>query len=573
MPESSSHPEIKNPFLKEFLQAPLTQSERDFLQSNLTESESSASFAGLPGFGTGGMRATVALGSNHLNRYVIARLNLALGKILSTEFPGGKVVIGYDSRLTSVEFSRIAYHILKSFGMQVKVFKRVVPTPMVSFAIRELKAHSGIVITASHNPPEYNGFKVYWNDGAQIISPYDKNIEALFKQLSFADVPEQVHHYAETKVEPADLIEEEITAAYLERLKKEAFVTTGEKKKAILYSPLHGTGGWIFERAFAELNFKNFSIIASQKEPDGNFPATKSANPEDKIAFEALVAEGLKKQIPTLIATDPDADRVGVAVLKNKDYHFLTGNQIGSLLLQSIGAAQRGKDGYICKTIVTTELQKRIADDMGFETIETLTGFKFIAEVVGNDPERYIFGGEESYGYLPVPWVRDKDSLSAAVALAELAENSDLLESLDQLHLKYGIYTERLHNVQLSANGTVSMQQIMGKFENPAELLHNALPGYQIFDVLDLRKSGAVPKSDRARHLKSTLPAADVIQYWLEPEGRLTIRPSGTEPKIKIYLSIRTEPPSDKSDLPGARQAADNKADQLLSAFLKILGL
>lgn len=559
---------------EDYKKAPLTEQERHEIENY--DFENGSAFNALPVFGTGGMRAVVGNGANYLNRYVIARLNMALGQVISQEKQNANVIIGYDSRNTSVEFSRISYAVLKSFGLQVKVFKRVIPTPLVSFAIRELNADAGIVITASHNPPEYNGFKVYGNDGAQIVPPMDKKIEKLFADLSFAEIKPQVHGWAQTEVAPEDLIEDEVMAPYLSKLKTENFVTQTEKKKPILYSPLHGTGAWVFEKVFADLGFTNFSVLESQKEPNGDFPNTKSANPEERLAFEGLVAEGVKNNIPTLIATDPDSDRVGVAVLKEGKYHFLTGNQIGALLLRSIAPTRKNEKGYIVKTIVTTELQRMIADAYGFETIEVLTGFKYIAEILGNKPaNEYIFGGEESYGYLPVSWVRDKDAISSSVAIAELAEKQDLLEILDELHKEHGVYVELLHNIHLKDFG-LTVPDIMNRLSDPASILEkksqgNFIGSRKVIDILDFSKEQPSPETLKAKELKEKLPAASVIQYWLQPEGRITVRPSGTEPKVKIYLSMRSD--IQENSLALTRKKLNEEAEQTLKEFLALLKL
>ena len=428
-------------YYEKFLASPLSAAEKAQLETDKAKLTAERAFDGEPSFGTGGMRAVTGLGTNRLNLQNIGRLNLAVAAYFKKSGASPLLAMGYDSRLTSPEFSRLSYHVLTRAGMRVKIFKRPTPTPLLSFAVRELKADCGVVLTASHNPPQYNGYKAYGADGGQIISPVDKDIQQLFLATEYSALPANLHELAETPIPAQDLMEEEIYAAYMARLKKEVFYQAKPKHARILYSPLHGTGGWLFEKAFKELGYGGFRVLSEQAEPDGNFPTVKSPNPEEPAAFERLLAaaahpstgsasgDSVAGQAPDLlIATDPDADRVGCMLKMENGYHFLTGNQIGSLLLESI-ARKKTKalaKPYICKTIVTTELQRLIADGYGIKTVETLTGFKYIAEQVAKDPENYLFGGEESFGYLPIHWVRDKDSLSSALALAELAEDENL---------------------------------------------------------------------------------------------------------------------------------------------------
>lgn len=568
---------MREKFFEEFLKAPLSKEEREELNKNREKFLNGGNFDGEPEFGTGGMRATVALGTNHLNRYTIARLTLALSSVLKNYFPKSLVVLAYDSRISSVEFSRVTYFLLKSKGHEVKVFQRPTPTPFLSFAVRELNAQAGVVITASHNPPEYNGYKVYWSDGAQIVPPVDREIQKQFQNTSFSEIPENIHEIINQQIPKEDLIEQEILNSYLKKISQEPFISSKEKEIRILYSPLFGTGGWVFEKVFQALGFKNFQVLEEQKEPNGNFPGLKSANPEDKEAFSLLLAKGQERKADLLLATDPDADRLGCAVLHNGEYVFLNGNQIGSLLLESIARkkAKQVKEPYLCKTIVTTELQRYIGKNYGIKTYETLTGFKYIAEILGKDPENYIFGGEESYGYLPVTWIRDKDSLSSALALCELANENSLLDSLYELYLKHGLYVELLYNIHLKGDKQNLMPLLLKKLKNPAALFPEGKIGERaIADILDLQEGSLSPKTDYAKELKEKLPAGVVIQYWLEPEGRLTIRPSGTEPKVKVYLSLRYSANlSEKEKIKEAQRELEKEGQEILKIFLEKLGI
>lgn len=384
-------------YFQKFLESPLSTAEKAQLETDKAKLIAERAFDGEPSFGTGGMRAVTGLGTNRLNLQNIGRLNLAVAAYFKKGSASPLLAMGYDSRLTSPQFSRLSYHILTRAGMRVKIFKRPTPTPLLSFAVRELKADCGVVLTASHNPPQYNGYKAYGADGGQIISPVDKDIQQLFLATEYSVLPADLYALAETPIPAQDLMEEEIYAAYMARLKQEVFYQKKPKHARILYSPLHGTGGWLFEKAFKELGYGGFRVLPEQAEPDGNFPTVKSPNPEEPAAFERLLASAAHDKPDLLIATDPDADRVGAMLKTASGYHFLTGNQIGSLLLESI-ARKKTKSlakPYICKTIVTTELQRLIADGYGIKTVETLTGFKYIAEQVAKDPENYLFGGEE----------------------------------------------------------------------------------------------------------------------------------------------------------------------------------
>ncbi|HMV35899.1 MAG TPA: phospho-sugar mutase [Turneriella sp.] len=563
-------------YYQKFLQSPLTAAEKDDLEKNKAQLISERAFDGEPAFGTGGMRAITGLGTNRLNVQNIGRLNLAVAEYFKKTKSSPLLAMGYDSRLTSPQFSRLSYHILTQNGLRVKIFRRPTPTPLLSFAVRELGADCGVVLTASHNPPQYNGYKAYGADGGQIISPVDKDIQNLFLATGFDRLPANLHELAEKPIPEADLIEEETYQAYIARLKKEVFYQNKPKHARILYSPLHGTGGWLFERAFKELGYNTFSVLAEQAQPDGNFPTVKSPNPEEPAAFERLLAaaNGATEMPDLLVATDPDADRVGAMLKTATGYHFLTGNQIGSLLLESI-ARKKTKSlakPYICKTIVTTELQRLIADGYGIKTVETLTGFKYIAEQVAKDPENYLFGGEESFGYLPIHWVRDKDSLSSALALAELAEDENLVQALDEIYIRHGLFHELLHSIDLSKNPAL-LPETLGKLADPQAFAQQVNFGREVVDILDLRKGAKEPATQTCRDLKKQLGEGDVIQFWLKDFSRLTIRPSGTEPKIKAYLSLMGKQKPTAASLEADKVALKSEAEGILKKFLTALGV
>jgi phosphomannomutase len=565
---------IPEEYFAKYCTAPLTSDELAYLETQREQLIAAHAFDGEPSFGTGGMRAVTGPGSNRLNLANIGRLNLAVATYFKKTNASPLIALAYDSRLTSGEFSRLSYHILKGAGLRVRIFRRPTPTPMLSFAVRELGADCGVVLTASHNPPQYNGYKAYGADGGQIISPVDKDIQKLFEATPYTALPKDLHQLAATPIAEADLMEEEIYQAYMARLKAEVFYADKPKHARILYSPLHGTGGWLFDRAFHELGYKDFQVLPEQAEPDGNFPTVKSPNPEEPAAFERLLAGAAKDRPDLLVATDPDADRVGAMLKIPNGYHFLTGNQIGSLLLESI-ARKKTKSlakPFMCKTIVTTELQRLIADGYGIKTVETLTGFKYIAEQVAKDPENYLFGGEESFGYLPVHWVRDKDSLSSAVALAELAEDVNLVEALDEIYIRHGLFHELLHSIDLSKNPAL-LPETLAKLADPAAFAAKLDFGRAVVDILDLRKGAKEPATKACQDLKQQLGTADVIQFWLKDLSRLTIRPSGTEPKIKAYLSLMGTSKPTAASLVEEKLKLKTEAEGILQNFLAALGV
>jgi len=560
----------------EFEKAPLSTDDKEYLKENIHALVDKGAFDGHPKFGTGGMREIYGLGSNRLNLYNVSRLNFSLSKVIKDKLQANaKIIIGFDSRLSYPILSRLCFDQFTKEGHEVLIFDKPTPTPLVSFAIRYLKAHAGIILTASHNPPEYNGYKVYWNDGAQIVSPIDQLVQQEFDNLSYEKLTSEIHASANNEIPQQALIKDEVLDAYIEKISTEPFVDTSTKLASILYSPLHGTGAYSFEKVFKAMNFINFKILSSQKEPDGNFPLVKSPNPEDKIAFELLEEQGLKSKTQILIATDPDADRVGCALYdaKNNRYEYITGNQIGSLLLESMARKKTSllKDPYICKTIVTTELQRKIANSYNCRTIETLTGFKFIAEAIEKDPKNYLFGGEESYGYLPISWVRDKDSISSALALCQLASEVDLLEALDEIYLKNGLYLETLHSIKFAAGEVHKKDLLLEKLKDPKKLFAEKIYDRDIIDILDLQENAVEPKSNEVKKMYHELPKSLVVQYYLQPEGRVTIRPSGTEPKVKIYISLKYHGSLNKENLGFAKKALQSEIEQTLNFVLEKL--
>ena len=567
-------------FIQDFLTAPLSKEDRAKVEEYATKKLDL--FSNYLEFGTGGMRECVDLGTNRLNIYNVAKLTFALAIVLKKNITySNKVIIGYDSRITSESFAFLTKSILENEGFDVFLFSQPTPTPLISFGVIQLKAIAGIVITASHNPPQYNGYKVYSNDGGQIVSPLDKEIYSEFINFPYSKIPNSIH----TWIEPTDIshlkkIEDNLIQTYIDMLKKESFVLNNTSKNIkILYSPLHGTGAWYFKHIFSQFGYVNFSVLASQEKPDGYFPTLKSPNPEDPNAFALLIEEAKKTNADILLATDPDADRVGCCVRNyNGEYIFLTGNQIGALLLKYILNTKKNnfKKPYLCKTIVTTQLQANIAKAYSIETKETLTGFKYIASTLNEDPDNYIFGGEESFGYLPIPWVRDKDSISSGIVIAEMAENyrnnkKNILDALDEIYIEHGLYTEILHNIDLVAENLPLKDKINDFMTNSQNWFDKKIGNRTVIDIIDLKNKNTKPKTDYGKYLHDQLPSSSVIQLWLSPEARITIRPSGTEPKIKIYVSLKHPDIQTKDTLEYNKKSLEKEAKDILSSFIEYI--
>ncbi|AGK52512.1 phospho-sugar mutase [Bacillus sp. 1NLA3E] len=505
-------------------------------------------------FGTGGMRGVIGAGTNRMNLYTVRKASAGLAAYIELnglEAKNRGVVIAYDSRHKSPEFAMEAAKTLATRGIKTYVFTELRPTPELSFAVRYLNAFAGIVVTASHNPPEYNGYKVYGPDGGQLPPHSADEVIAKVNEIE-----------NELTIEVADeqnlkekglivLIDEEIDQAYLEKL-----VTISENPRVaqesdvkIVFTPLHGTANKPARRALAAMNFKNVTVVKEQELPDPEFSTVKSPNPEEHAAFELAIKEGEKIGADLLIATDPDADRLGIAVKNNQgNYIVLTGNQTGSLLLHYILSQKQEKgilpaNGVVLKTIVTSELGKTIAASFGIDTIDVLTGFKFIAEKI-NEYEttkeyQFLFGYEESYGYLISDFARDKDAIQAVLLAAEVCafykqQGMSLYEALISLFEKYGFYQEGLRSLTLKGKeGTERIQQTLAAFRsNPLKNLGDLKVSISEDYLLSVRQ-----KSDGSTETIQ-LPKSNVIKYHFEDGSWVCLRPSGTEPKIKFYFGV-----------------------------------
>lgn len=508
-------------------------------------------------FGTGGMRGEIGPGTNRMNIYTIRKAAEGLARYIERSGEEAKargVVISYDCRHKSPEFAMEAAKTLGYHGIQTYVFDELRPTPELSFAVRQLNAYSGIMVTASHNPPEYNGFKVYGSDGCQLPpGPADEVIAKVNEVDNELEIP--VVSEEELKAKGLlHIIGEEIDKAYIEKVKTislnpELFVENNVK---VVFTPLHGTANKPVRAALQALGFKNVTVVEAQEKPDPNFSTVKSPNPEEHAAFELAIKEGAKVEADLLIGTDPDADRLGIAV-KNKDgqYEILTGNQTGGLLLHYLLSQKKEKgilpnNGIVLKTIVTSEFGRAIAEDFGMAIVDTLTGFKFIGEKIKEYEESgeysFQFGYEESYGYLIGDFARDKDAVQAAVFAVEVAsyykkQGKTLYDALLDLYAKYGFYREGLKSLTLKGKeGAEKIEGILAQFRNNPPTEIGNLKIVLIEDYL-LRQKRFIAEQERIEQID--LPKSNVLKYVLEDGSWICMRPSGTEPKVKFYFGVK----------------------------------
>ena len=505
-------------------------------------------------FGTGGLRGILGVGSNRMNRYTVGAATQGLSNYINAAFPGEdiSVAIAHDSRRMSPEFARLVADIFSANGIKVYLFSSLRPTPELSFAIRQLGCQSGIVVTASHNPPEYNGYKVYWNDGGQVVAPHDKAIIAEVNKITSVDdikfegVPEKIH-----------LIDEEIDAPYVERLKSNAVNPDVIKRQAdlnIVYTPIHGTGITLVPRVLDALGFNNVHIVEQQATPDGNFPTVKSPNPEERAAMQLALDLANELNADLIMATDPDADRVGAGARNHHgEFELLNGNQMASLIIYYLLNAWKdagkltGKE-FVAKTIVTTDLIDQMCKNYGVTCYNTLTGFKYIAEVIREleGKEKFIGGGEESYGYLIGDFVRDKDAIASCAIIAELTayakdQGKSLFDMLMAMYQENGFYYESLVSLtKKGKSGAEEIQQMMADFRaNPPKSIAGS-PVVRVDDYKALTRLNAQSgKSSSIEAGKMGIESSNVLQFFTEDGTKVSARPSGTEPKIKFYVSVR----------------------------------
>ncbi|WP_071459030.1 phospho-sugar mutase [Bacillus massilinigeriensis] len=528
-------------------------------------------------FGTGGMRGEIGAGTNRMNIYTVRKASAGLAAYIEENGMEAKqrgVVIAYDSRHKSAEFAMEAAKTLASKGIRTYVFEGLRPTPVLSFAVRHLQAFSGIVITASHNPPEYNGYKVYGQDGGQLPP------EAA--DVVIAEVNAIENELAIEVMGEGDLIEkelivmigQEVDRAYLEKLMtiSENPWLAAQSDVKVVFTPLHGTANIPVRDGLSFMGYQHVSVVAEQEEPDANFSTVKSPNPEETAAFELAIRDGKEKDADILIATDPDADRLGIAVKDDKgEYVLLTGNQTGALLLHYILTEKQAKgtlpaNPVVLKTIVTSELGREIAKAYGVETIDVLTGFKFIAEKIKEfDAEgnhKFLFGYEESYGYLIGDFARDKDAVQAALLAVEACaffknKGMSLYEALLGIYEEFGFYREGLRSLTLKGKeGAEKIAATLGAFRLEPFKKIGEIKVSAIEDYL----TGVRKNSDGSEEVIS-LPKSNVLKYFLEDGSWMCLRPSGTEPKIKFYFGIKA------TSLAGSKE----KLEDLENKFMDIV--
>lgn len=518
-------------------------------------------------FGTGGMRGEIGPGTNRMNTYTIRKASAGLASFIESQ--GEKavargVVIAYDSRHKSPEFAMEAASTLAAHGIQTYVFESLRPTPVLSFAVRYLKAFSGIVITASHNPPEYNGYKVYGPDGGQ-LPPFEADL--LTEKVNEIENELGIDVLSQDDLQSNPLIQmvgEEIDNAYLEQLKK---ITVNPEMiqemndLGIVFTPLHGTANLPVRKGLEAIGFTNVTVVKEQEQPDPDFSTVKSPNPEEHAAFELAIQYGKKSNADVLLATDPDADRVGVAV-KNLDgeYVVLTGNQTGALMLHYL-LSQKEEQGKLCpkgvvlKTIVTSEIGRSIADNFNLKTVDTLTGFKFIGEKIKEyektGEHTFLFGYEESYGYLIGDFVRDKDAVQACLFAAEVAafykkQGKTMYEGLMEVFETYGYHLEGLESLTLKGKaGAEQINEILDTFraDPPATVAGKEV--LQVEDYSISKRTNLVTKEVTDIHL----PSSNVLKYVLSDGSWFCLRPSGTEPKIKFYFAVTADSYQESEEL------------------------
>lgn len=512
-------------------------------------------------FGTGGLRGVIGAGTNRMNIYTVAKATQGLANYLKEHFRTPSVAIGFDSRINSELFSKVAARVFAANGVKVHIWPELMPVPTVSFAVRELGCSAGVMVTASHNPSKYNGYKVYGADGCQITTQGAAEVLAKIEALDiFQDV--RIMDFGTAWNDGQIMhIPEAVYTAFVENVKAQS-VLYGDKTThdvAIVYSPLNGAGRKPVLRTLKELGYTNITVVKEQEEPDGRFPTCPYPNPEIREAMELGLRYAKEKNADLLLATDPDCDRVGIAVKNAQgDYVLLSGNEVGLLLLDYLCVQKQKhgkmpKDPVLVKTIVTVDLAERIAEHYGVETRNVLTGFKYIGEQIGllekaGEERRYLFGFEESYGYLTGTYVRDKDGVDGAVMICEMfsfyaARGIRLTDQLAKLYERYGYCRNTLHSYQFEGSaGFAKMQGIMAAFRQGI----STFGGKAVEKVLDYSAG------------LDGLPKADVLKFYLDGGTTLVVRPSGTEPKLKLYLSVTAK---DEAEAARIEQAILNDAE------------
>ena len=497
-------------------------------------------------FGTGGLRGIMGVGTNRINKYTLGAATQGLANYLNAQFPNEQVsvAIAHDSRHNSKPFARQVAEVLSANSIKVYLYEDLRPTPALSFAIRHLNCQSGIVLTASHNPPAYNGYKVYWSDGGQLVPPHDKAVISEVRAVA----PGAVNYDA--KPDLIEMIGDAVDQAYLAEVKKLSLSEGGKEDLSVVFTSIHGTSITLVPPALENAGFKKVSIVEEQATPDGAFPTVKSPNPEEAEALDMALKQAEDIGADMVIGTDPDADRVGIAVRNLEgEMELLNGNQAASVLIYYLLERwkEKGKlDGnqFVAKTIVTTDLISSIAKAYDVPCPECLTGFKWIADIIRKHEGQatFIGGGEESYGYMIGDFVRDKDAVASAVLLAETAayakaQESSFYEMLVDVYHKFGFYLEKL--VSLKREGMKGQEEIAQMMQDFRTKTPATIAGEKVLEVLDYQSSEHRYTSD-GRIESIELPKSNVVQFVTDKGTKITARPSGTEPKIKFYVSVNS---------------------------------
>ena len=519
-------------------------------------------------FGTGGLRGIIGIGTNRINKYIIRKISQGLADFINkSQVKNKSVAIAYDSRLYSQEFAKETALVLNANGIKSYLFDELHPTPVLSFAVRYLNCCAGVVITASHNPKEYNGYKVYGEDGGQVVSPIDKEIVDCVNKITDFNQIKLMSEDEALEKGLLNLIGKEIDDEYIKKIKEQRINLDLKHDLKIVYTPLNGAGNKLVQRILKESGFENVYVVKEQEAPDPSFKTIGIPNPENPKAFDLVLKLAKEKNADIVLATDPDSDRIGVAVKnKNNEYKFLTGNMTGVLLLEYI-LSQKKKlnkmpvNPVIISTIVSSRMAKLIALDYHAEYIDVLTGFKYIAQEIKKfeKEKNFVFGFEESYGCLIGTHARDKDAIVAAMLICEMADfykekNLNLLEALDNIYKKYGYHREKLESMELKGiDGLEKIKKIMSCLrENKLKEIN----GLKIKSFSDY-KTG-IEKFFDGKVMELKLPKSDVIYFEFEDNSWICVRPSGTEPKLKIYFGVVGKNLID----------ADKKLDSLSENFL-----
>lgn len=528
-------------------------------------------------FGTGGLRGIMGVGSNRMNKYTIGKATQGFANYLKKQFPDQviKVAVSYDCRNNSQVFGNMVADVFSANGIQVYLFEQLRPTPILSFAVRHFGCHGGVMLTASHNPKEYNGYKAYGSDGGQLVAPHDKHV------ITEVNVIQSV---SEIKFERNDanvtIVKEDFDQIYIDANKKLSIhpeAVAAQKDLKIVFSPIHGTG-LIVPKVLKAWGFTNVTIVEEQSSPDGNFPTVIYPNPEEQEAMSMAVKRGQELDADVVMATDPDADRVGVAVKNHKgEFQLLNGNQIGSLLTYYVLSSKKDKgelhdNDFVVKTIVTTNLMSDISDAFGVTSYEVLTGFKYIGEIMTNllDKGTYLVGGEESYGFLVGDLVRDKDAVNSCAFIAEMTayfkeQGKSLFDVLLDIYVEYGFYQE--HLISLTKKGKAGADEIKQMMADLRANASQTLGGIPVKEIRDYQQ--------REAHVLATqettaidLPKSDVLQFITTDGDVISARPSGTEPKIKFYCSVKENLDS-KDDYESTLAVLETKVKNIMADIVK----